>query len=102
MKNIFKTIWFNYIDQFNFLYSRSNDYDRIIKENFGPLLPHLCRVVLGIDLSHMEPMEAKIQVTIERELDHLKKVIHNDPAQDYCLHWEIQSDDEDMRRRNFL
>lgn len=53
-----------------------NDYDRIIKENFEPLLPHLCRVLLGLDLSHMEPMEAKIQVTIERELDHLKKVIH--------------------------
>ena len=79
-----------------------NDYDRIIKENFEPLLPHLCRVLLGLDLSRMEPIEAKIQVTTERELDHLKKVVHPDPAQDYCLHWEIQSDDEDMRRRNLL
>ncbi len=79
-----------------------NDYDRIIKENFESLLPHLCRALLGLDLSHMEPMEAKIQVTTERELDHLKKVIHDDPGQDYCLHWEIQSDDEDMRRRNLL
>lgn len=79
-----------------------NDYDRILKENFEPLLPHLCRVLLGLDLSRMEPMEAKIQVTTERELDNLKKVVHDDPTHDYGLHWEIQSDDEDMRRRNLL
>jgi predicted transposase YdaD len=79
-----------------------NDYDRVIKENFDPLLPHLCRALLGLDLSRMEPLEAKIQVTTERELDNLKKVVHDDPDDDYGLHWEIQSDDEDMRRRNFL
>lgn len=79
-----------------------NDYDRILKENFEPLLPHLCRALLGLDLSRMEPIEAKIQVTTERELDNLKKVIHDDPSEDYGLHWEIQSDDEDMRRRNLL
>lgn len=79
-----------------------NDFDRILKENFEPLLPHLCRALLGLDLSRMEPLEPKIHVTTERELDNLRKVLHDDPAQDYGLHWEIQSDDEDMRRRNFL
>jgi len=79
-----------------------NDYDRIFKENFEPLLPHLVRKVLGLDLSHTEPMEAKIQVTVEREMDKLRRVVHDDPALDYGLHWEIQAHDEDMRRRELL
>ncbi len=79
-----------------------NDYDRIFKENFEPLLPHLVRKVLGLDLSRTEPMEAKIQVTLKREMDNLKKVIHDDPTEDYGLHWEIQATDVDMRRREFL
>ena len=79
-----------------------SDYDRIFKENLEPLLPYLCRKLLGLNLSRMEPMDAKIQVTAERELDNLKKVVHDNPNDDYGLHWEIQSDDEDMRRRNLL
>jgi len=79
-----------------------NDYDRIIKENFEPLLPHLCRALLGLDLSNMEPLAAKIQVTTKRELDNLRKVVHADHSLDYGLHWEIQTDDEDMRSRNLL
>lgn len=44
-----------------------NDFDRIIKENFEPLLPHLCRALLGFDLPRLEPLEAKIQTTTERD-----------------------------------
>jgi predicted transposase YdaD len=79
-----------------------NDYDRILKENFEPLLPHLCRKLLGFSIDRMEPLDAKIQVTVVRELDNLKKITHDNPDLDYGLHWEIQSDDEDMRGRNLL
>ena len=79
-----------------------NDFDRILKENFEPLLPHLLRKVLGIELPRLEDLKDKIQVTVERELDNLKKVVHADPRLDYGLHWEIQSSDEDMRHRNLL
>ena len=79
-----------------------NDYDKIFKENFEPLLPHLLRQVLGLELTHMEDLKDKLQVTLEREMDNLKKVVHDDPALDFGLHWEIQSADEDMRPRNLF
>ena len=79
-----------------------NDFDRILKENFEALLPHLLRKVLGLELPGLEDLKDKIQVTVEREMDNLKKVVHSDPAMDYGLHWEIQTADEDMRRRNLL
>lgn len=65
-------------------------------------MPHLLRKVLGLELPRLEDMKDKIQVTVEREMDNLKKVVHPDPLMDYGLHWEIQSTDEDMRRRNLL
>ena len=79
-----------------------NDFDRIFKENFEPLLPYLLRKVLGLEFPRLEDLKDKIQVTIERELDDLKKVVHDDPRLDYGLHWEIQSADDDMRHRNLL
>jgi len=47
-------------------------------------------------------LKDKIQVTIEREMDNLKKVVHEDPSLDFGLHWEVQTNDEDMRARNLL
>ena len=79
-----------------------NDFDRILKENFEALLPYLLRKVLGLELPKLEELKDKIQVTVEREMDNLKKVVHPDAQLDYGLHWEIQSADEDMRRRNLL
>ena len=79
-----------------------NDFDRIFKENFEPLLPHLLRKILGLELPRLEDLKDKIQVTLEREMDNLKKAVHDDPRLDYGLHWEIQSADEDMRHRNLL
>ena len=79
-----------------------NDYDKIIKENFEPLLPHLLRKILGLELPKLEDLKDKIQITTEREMDNLKKVVHDNPLEDFGLHWEIQSADEDMRARNLL
>lgn len=79
-----------------------NDFDKIIRENLDPLLPYIAQKLLGLDISRTETLKDKIQVTLEREGDHFKKVLHNDPTLDYGLHWEFQSTDEDMRGRNLL
>jgi predicted transposase YdaD len=79
-----------------------NDFDKIFKENFEPLLPHLLRKLLGINIERTEDLKDKLQITLEREMDNLLKVKHDDPAQDYGLHWEVQSKDEDTRWRNGL
>ena len=50
-----------------------NDFDKIFKENFELLLPHLLRKVLGLELPRLEDLKDKIQVTVEREMDNLKK-----------------------------
>lgn len=79
-----------------------NDYDKILKENLDALLPFITRKLLGLDLSRTETLKDKIQATLEREGDSFKKVLHDDPSLDYGLHWEFQSNDEDMRGRNLL
>ncbi len=79
-----------------------NDYDKILRENLDALLPFIARKLLGLDLSRTETLKDKIQVTLEREGDYFKKVLHDDPTLDYGLHWEFQTNDEDMRGRNLL
>lgn len=77
-----------------------NDYDKVLKENLEELMPHLLHKVMGLDLPKLEDMKDKIQVTVEREMDGLKKVVHEQqPWLDFGLHWEIQSTHEDMRAR---
>jgi predicted transposase YdaD len=77
-----------------------NDFDKVIKENLDELMPHLLNKVMGLDLPKLEDLKDKIQVTLEREMDNLKKVVHEgQPWLDFGLHWEIQSTDEDMRAR---
>jgi predicted transposase YdaD len=79
----------------------ANQYDKIFKENLDPLIPHLLEVVLGIDVFglKLETMKDKLQKTIEREADFFKRVVHEDSSRDYCIHIEIQAQDEDMRMR---
>ncbi|MBK8920477.1 MAG: hypothetical protein IPM81_03070 [Saprospirales bacterium] len=79
-----------------------NDYDKVLRENLDALLPYIAHKLLGLDLSRTETLKDKIQVTLERESDCFKKVLHDDPDKDYGLHWEFQSTDEDMRGRNLL
>ena len=79
-----------------------NDYDKIFKENLEELIPHLLQLVAKWDIPKLETLKDKHQITIEREMDDLKKVVHDDPSLDYGLHWEIQGKDEDMRRRMLL
>ena len=55
-----------------------NDYDKILRENLDALLPFIARKLLGLDLSRTETLKDKIQVTLEREGDYFKKVLHDD------------------------
>jgi hypothetical protein len=80
----------------------ANKYDKIIKENFEELLPSLFRIALNLELPRLVDLKDRFQVTLEREMDNLKKVVHDDPSKDFGLHWEIQAADEDMRARNFF
>jgi hypothetical protein len=99
-KNLFKIFCF-YFD-LHYLCPMPNDYDKIFKENFNELVPELLRVVLHLEIPQMEELKDKQQITLEREMDDLKKVVHDDSSLDYGLHWEIQTSDEDMRSRLFL
>lgn len=80
----------------------ANDYDKVFKENFEPLLPQLLEILFGLKIPKMVDLKDKLQVTMEREMDNLKRVVHDDPSLDYGIHWEFQTNDEDMRARNFL
>ncbi|WP_421795608.1 hypothetical protein [Haliscomenobacter sp.] len=43
-----------------------------------------------------------MQVTQEAEMDHIRRVVHDDPEQDYGLQIEFHITDEDLRKRNLL
>ncbi len=67
----------------------ANNYDRIFKENIDSLLLPLLRKVLGLNPPNLAPIDAKMQVTQEGEMDHIRRVVHNDPQQDYGLQIEF-------------
>lgn len=80
----------------------ANNYDRVFKENIESLLLPLLRKVLGLVPPKLLPVEAKLQVTQEAEMDHIRRVVHEDSRQDYGLQIEFHVTDEDLRKRNLL
>jgi hypothetical protein len=80
----------------------ANSYDRIFKENIESLQWALLRKLLKIDPPKLVPVPAKIQATQEIEMDHIRRVVHDDPALDYALQVEFHIPDEDLRKRNAL
>lgn len=80
----------------------ANNYDRIFKENIESLLLPLLNKLLGLKPPKLAPIDAKMQVTQEAEMDHIRRVVHDDPAQDYGLQIEFHISDEDLRKRNLL
>ena len=69
------------------------DFDKVIKENIEMIFFPLVEKLLGIDISQSEELEDKIQRTIEREPDFLKKVIDK-TGNEYILQLEFQTNDE--------
>lgn len=80
----------------------ANRYDRIFKENIEPLQLPLLKKLLGLSPVKLIPIDAKLQVTQEIEMDNVRRVAHDDPALDYGLQIEFHLPDEDLRKRNFL
>ena len=80
----------------------ANNYDRIFKENIEALLLPLLKKVLGLSPPKLQPIDAKLQVTQEAEMDNIRRVVHDDPALDYGLQIEFHIADEDLRKRNLL
>jgi hypothetical protein len=80
-----------------------NHFDKIFKENIEPVLPFLARKIFGIKIPKTEAIKDKIQITLEREADYLKKVIHTNSEDNYILHIEFQVDNtENMLKRMLL
>lgn len=72
------------------------DYDKIIKENIEAILITLGKKLLGFEIKNPQPLAEKLQTTIEREPDFLKKITLEDGS-DIILHLEFQrTDDLDM------
>lgn len=80
----------------------ANNYDRIFKENIELLLLPLLKKLLGLNPPKLAPIDAKMQVTQEAEMDHIRRVVHDNPEQDYGLQIEFHVSDEDLRKRNLL
>ncbi len=81
----------------------ANNYDRIFKENIESLLLPLLKKVLGLSPPKLVPIDAKMQMTHESEMDNIRRVVHEeDAALDYGLQIEFHIKDEDLRKRNLV
>lgn len=69
------------------------DFDKIIKENVEAIFLPLAEKLLGISINNPVDLPEKIQSTVEREPDFLKKVATDDGAK-FILHLEFQTNDE--------
>jgi hypothetical protein len=77
-----------------------NLYDKIFKENAEAIFLPLVERELGIQIKSFKPYTAKLQTTLEREMDFFYEV---ETIDDECflLHLEFQTEDElDMVYRN--
>ena len=69
------------------------DYDKIIKENIESILLALSEKLLGFSIKNPVDLPEKLQTTVEREPDFLKKVTLEDNTET-ILHLEFQTADE--------
>ncbi len=72
---------------------RNNKYDRLFKENMQIVVPRLVEKYFGIKIVASEVLEAKLQSTIEREVDFLR-IVKTDKGEEFILHIEFQSNNE--------
>ena len=71
----------------------ANHFDRIIKENINALFSFFAKRQ-GIEVYKTEDLKDKLQITLEREADFLRRILHQDSTKDFILHFEFQSDEE--------
>jgi hypothetical protein len=69
------------------------EYDKIIKENIEAILLTMSKKLLGFEIRNPVDLPEKLQTTIEREPDFLKKISLEDGSE-VILHLEFQTNDE--------
>lgn len=81
----------------------SNEYDRLLKEIFGPLKTTLVKLLFGIDIVEVKPLTGKLQQSIiEKEADIVAEIITS-KGEHFVLHIEWQTiNDQQMAERMLL
>lgn len=77
----------------------ANDYDRILRENFGAIFLSLSEKYLGFKAQSYRDLPSKLHLTLEREPDFLQ-VIVTESGETFILHLEFQlQDNPNMLKR---
>lgn len=77
-----------------------NEYDKILKENLDAIYLAFSRRFIKSNFLSTEELNTDIQRTKERKTDFLRKLIHENPNEDFILHIEVQTkDDHEMLYR---
>ena len=71
----------------------AQDYDKILKENIGELFLVLSKKYLRVEIKHSEELKDKLQTTLEKEADFLRKV-ETPQGEQLIVHLEFQTSDE--------
>ncbi|MEM9721383.1 MAG: hypothetical protein AAGA10_19115 [Bacteroidota bacterium] len=71
----------------------SKRFDKIIKENREAFFAPFIKKVLGIEIVEAVPLAEKLQTTLEREIDFVRKVKDKN-SEEYILHLEFQTKEE--------
>ena len=69
------------------------EFDKIIKENIEAIFVPLLEKLLNLSINKTIEIKDKLQVTIEREPDYLKKIIDHE-GREFILHLEFQTQDD--------
>ncbi len=72
---------------------QNNKYDKIFKENIEAILLPFVEKYLNFKIVSSRVLEAKLQSTIEREVDFLR-IVKTDKGEEFILHIEFQSSNE--------
>ncbi|MBO0938650.1 hypothetical protein J2I47_19015 [Fibrella sp. HMF5335] len=81
---------------------KTKSYDRIFRENIEQLVVPLANRLLNLTIPALEEIPDDLHQTIERKPDFLKKVIHPNEADNYILHFEFQTKDDDEMQERML
>lgn len=73
----------------------ANKYDKIIKENLEALFLPFLEQLLSLQIMSSERLDAKLQTTLEREADFVRKVLTKE-GKEVILHVEFESDVEQL------
>lgn len=80
----------------------SQEYDKIIRENFKELLPAIIRKVIQLDAKDIQVLPTDMPVTLERRPDFVVRAKLEDEIDPALLHIEFQSSDDPLMHLRML